>query len=105
MHVDQIDVRKITRDDFRVFSYSKSSEPVLYKRLCAQAAGSRAHGARGVVHGAAKARPACPSIQAERGFARGCLRRLDRVNGHKTTRKLIGVDGIPLAELGVVRVG
>jgi transcriptional regulator with XRE-family HTH domain len=46
MHVDQIDVRKITGDDFRVLSYLKSSEPVLYKRLRAQAAGSRAHGAR-----------------------------------------------------------
>ena len=47
MHVDQIDVRKITREDFRVLSYLKSSEPVLYKRLRAQARGSLAHGARG----------------------------------------------------------
>ena len=47
MHVNQIDVRKITRDDFRVLSYLKSSEPALYKRLRAQAIGSRAHGTRG----------------------------------------------------------
>jgi transcriptional regulator with XRE-family HTH domain len=47
MHIDQIDVRKITRDDFRMISYLKSSEPALYKRLCAQAAGTRSHGARG----------------------------------------------------------
>src|SRR3954453_21607364 len=46
MHVDQIDVRKITRDDFRVLSYLKSWEPALYKRLRAQATGSRAHDAR-----------------------------------------------------------
>lgn len=46
VHVDQIDVRKITRDDFRVLSYLKTSEPALYKRLRTQAAGSRAHGAR-----------------------------------------------------------
>src|SRR3954452_24706809 len=46
MHIDQIDVRKITRDDFWVISYLKSSEPALYKRLRAQAAGTRSHGAR-----------------------------------------------------------
>ena len=46
VHVDQIDVRKITRDDFRVLSYLKTSEPALYKRLRTQATGSRAHGAR-----------------------------------------------------------
>ena len=46
VHVDQIDVRKITRDDFRVLSYLKTSEPALYKRLRGQATGSRAHGAR-----------------------------------------------------------
>src|SRR3954452_8022250 len=46
VHVDQIDVRKIPRDDFRVLSYLKTSEPALYKRLRTQATGSRAHGAR-----------------------------------------------------------
>ena len=46
VHVDQIDVRKITRDDFRVLSFLKTSEPALYKRLRSQATGSRAHGAR-----------------------------------------------------------
>ncbi|HZR01571.1 MAG TPA: hypothetical protein VFA81_00150 [Burkholderiales bacterium] len=33
VHVDQIDVRKITRGDFQVISYLKSSDPGLYKRL------------------------------------------------------------------------
>jgi transcriptional regulator with XRE-family HTH domain len=33
VHVDQIDVRKITRGDFQVISYLKSTEPRLYKRL------------------------------------------------------------------------
>jgi transcriptional regulator with XRE-family HTH domain len=47
VHVDQIDVRKITRDDFRVISYLKTAEPALYKRLRQQAAGSRAHPRRG----------------------------------------------------------
>jgi transcriptional regulator with XRE-family HTH domain len=46
-HVDQIDVRKITRDDFRILSYLKSSEPALYKRLRGLASSSRAHGGRG----------------------------------------------------------
>jgi len=44
MHVNQIDVRKITRDDFRVLTYLKSFEPALYKRLRAQATRSRPHG-------------------------------------------------------------
>ena len=46
MHIDQIDVRKITRDDFRVLSYLKSSQPALYKRLRVSASSSRAHGGR-----------------------------------------------------------
>jgi len=37
VHVDQIDVRKITRGDFQVISYLKASEPALYKRLRDQA--------------------------------------------------------------------
>jgi transcriptional regulator with XRE-family HTH domain len=37
VHVDQIDVRKITRGDFQVLSYLKSREPALYKRLRQQA--------------------------------------------------------------------
>lgn len=39
VHVDQIDVRKITRGDFQVISYLKASDPGLYKRLRQQAAG------------------------------------------------------------------
>jgi len=46
VHVNQIDVRQITRDDYRVISYLKASEPALYKRLRQQATSSRAHGAR-----------------------------------------------------------
>jgi len=38
VHVDQIDVRKITRGDFQVISYLKASDPGLYKRLRQQAA-------------------------------------------------------------------
>ena len=45
VHVDQIDVRKITRDGYRIISYPKTSEPALYKRLRQRATGSRAHGA------------------------------------------------------------
>jgi len=37
VHLDQIDVRKITRGDFQVISYLKSSEPGLYKKLRLQA--------------------------------------------------------------------
>lgn len=37
VHVDQIDVRKITRGDFQVISYLKTSDPALYKRLRQQA--------------------------------------------------------------------
>jgi len=33
VHVDQIDVSKITRGDFQVITYLKSREPALYKRL------------------------------------------------------------------------
>jgi len=46
MHINQIDMRKITRDDFRVLSYLKSSDPKLYKRLRDQARASGGHGER-----------------------------------------------------------
>jgi hypothetical protein len=46
VHVAQIDVHKLTRDDFRLISYLKTSEPALYRRLRQQATGARAHGAR-----------------------------------------------------------
>jgi hypothetical protein len=45
-HVAQIDVHKLTRDDFRLISYLKTFEPALYRRLRQQATGARAHGAR-----------------------------------------------------------
>lgn len=37
VHVDLIDVRKITRHDYQVISYLKSADPSLYKRLREQA--------------------------------------------------------------------
>ena len=43
MHVNQIDVRKITRDDFRVLSYLKSAQPELYRRLRMQSRASGGH--------------------------------------------------------------
>src|SRR5215213_9260416 len=46
VHVDQIDVRKITRDDFRVISYLKAAEPSLYKKLRTQAGTTAAHGSK-----------------------------------------------------------
>jgi transcriptional regulator with XRE-family HTH domain len=49
VHVDQIDVRKITRGDFQVISYLKAAEPGLYKRLRQQATagnGSQRHARR-----------------------------------------------------------
>ncbi len=44
VHVDLIDVRKITSGDFQVISYLKSRDPALYKRLRqeAQSAGNAA---------------------------------------------------------------
>jgi transcriptional regulator with XRE-family HTH domain len=42
VHVDQIDVRKITRGDFQVISYLKTREPALYKRLRQQATSNSA---------------------------------------------------------------
>lgn len=44
VHVDQIDVRKITRGDFQVISYLKSSDPGLYKRLRQEATSSNGSG-------------------------------------------------------------
>lgn len=37
VHVDQIDVRKLSRSDFEVLSYLKNSDPTLYRRLKQQA--------------------------------------------------------------------
>jgi len=49
VHVDKIDVRRITRGDFQVIAYLKSAEPRLYKRLRQQALtgnGSKRHARR-----------------------------------------------------------
>ena len=56
VHVDQIDLRKISKADVAVLSYLKAREPVLYKRLkfashqpsmmAGRSIARRAHGAR-----------------------------------------------------------
>jgi len=46
-HIDQIDVRKISGDDFRVLLYLKTSEPALYKRLRVQSLSLLAPSLRG----------------------------------------------------------
>ncbi len=46
VHVDQIDLRKINRNDIAVLSYLKSSEPTLYRRLKQSAASTPAHRGR-----------------------------------------------------------
>ena len=38
VHVDRIDVHKLTRGDFQVISYLKSAQPRLYRRLKQEAA-------------------------------------------------------------------
>ena len=43
VHVDQIDVRNITRHDYQVISYLKSAQPRLYKRLRREAVSASAH--------------------------------------------------------------
>lgn len=42
VHVDLIDVRKITRGDYQVIAYLKSEDPSLYKRLREQASSNGA---------------------------------------------------------------
>ncbi|MEX0960218.1 MAG: helix-turn-helix transcriptional regulator [Burkholderiales bacterium] len=42
VHVDQVDIRKLTRSDIAVLSYLKSSQPALYRRLKTQATQQRA---------------------------------------------------------------
>jgi transcriptional regulator with XRE-family HTH domain len=43
VHVDQIDVRKITRGDYQVIAYLKTREPALYRRLREQAISNGVH--------------------------------------------------------------
>jgi hypothetical protein len=43
VHVDQIDVRKITRGDYQIIAYLKSRDPSLYRRLREQAAAKTVH--------------------------------------------------------------
>jgi transcriptional regulator with XRE-family HTH domain len=43
VHVDQIDLRKINRNDLAVLTYLKSTEPALYRKLKVSAAGQPAH--------------------------------------------------------------
>lgn len=46
VHVDQIDLRKLNRNDFAVVSYLKAAEPALYRRLKSSAAQRPAHRGR-----------------------------------------------------------
>jgi transcriptional regulator with XRE-family HTH domain len=46
VHVDQIDLRKINRNDLAVLTYLKSTEPALYRKLKVSAAGQPAHRGR-----------------------------------------------------------
>jgi hypothetical protein len=43
VHVDQIDVRKITRGDYQIIAYLKTRDPSLYRRLREQAAANTVH--------------------------------------------------------------
>ena len=47
VHVDQIDVRKITSGDFQVISYLKTRDPALYKRLRQEAQSASSSAAPG----------------------------------------------------------
>ena len=39
VHVDQIDLKKINKNDLAVISYLKTAEPALYRRLKTEASG------------------------------------------------------------------
>lgn len=41
VHIDKIDIGRMTRGDFEVISYLKSSRPTLYRTLKSQASGAR----------------------------------------------------------------
>lgn len=41
VHIDKIDIGRMTRGDFEVISYLKSSRPTLYRTLKSQASSSR----------------------------------------------------------------
>ncbi|MBX9629062.1 MAG: hypothetical protein K2X67_00960 [Burkholderiales bacterium] len=41
VHIDRIDIGRISRGDFEVISYLKSSRPTLYRTLKSQASGTR----------------------------------------------------------------
>ncbi len=41
VHIDKIDIGRISRGDFEVISYLKSSRPTLYRTLKSQASGTR----------------------------------------------------------------
>jgi transcriptional regulator with XRE-family HTH domain len=46
VHVDQIDLRKINRNDLAVLTYLKSTEPALYRKLKVSASERTAHRGR-----------------------------------------------------------
>lgn len=43
VHVEQVDIRKLSRSDVAVLSYLKASQPALYRRLKTQAAQRSPH--------------------------------------------------------------
>jgi len=46
VHIDQIDIARMTRGDFELISYLKNTRPTLYRNLRTQATGTRATGRR-----------------------------------------------------------
>ncbi|MEO8039559.1 MAG: transcriptional regulator [Betaproteobacteria bacterium] len=42
VHIDKIDIARMTRGDFEVISYLKNARPTLYRTLKTQATGTRA---------------------------------------------------------------
>lgn len=54
VHVDRIDISRITRADYEVISYLKNARPELYKRLRTQASGTGRTAAKPAVKPAAK---------------------------------------------------
>lgn len=48
VHIDKIDITRMTRGDFELISYLKTTRPALYRNLRTQATGARATGKRTV---------------------------------------------------------
>jgi len=46
VHIDRIDITRMTRGDFELIAYLKDARPTLYRNLRTQATGTRATGKR-----------------------------------------------------------